>query len=106
MDFAPNAAAKPPNLLAPEGRDVAIATVRGERVHTDVLTRPTRCTTLTAPFGASLPPAGENIGSEFRPPRVVSLLMRSARTLDALDRSISSRAHFGHKGGAACCRPS
>ena len=57
-------AAEPPSLLAPEGRDVATATVRGETLLTKALAKLNCCFTLTAPFGASLPQAGENIGSK------------------------------------------
>ncbi len=106
MPLAHTPAAQPPNLLAPEGRDVATATVRGENIHTDALTEPKCCITLTVPFGASLPQAGENIGSELWPPRVISLLMRLARMLHAIDRSISNREHFYHQGGMPCCLPS
>ena len=58
--------AEPPNLLAPEGRDVATATVRGGVAPHGGPHGLKRCFTLTAPFGASLPQAGESIWSEIQ----------------------------------------
>ena len=107
MPFLAPPSAKPPNLLAPQRRDVAKATVRGEPVLTNALTTLNRSFTLTAPVGASLPQAGESIGNKPR----VSFFKLARSCAEAFSRSagegvFTPQSHRYHKGGNPCCRPS